>query len=559
MRKKQILVALIVLVMCLNLIGCSGGEKEAPVNIQENVVKKEETKGEKTNVKVLRIGTTKPADSFNITKEDGSFGKMNYNSFVAAAFLEKDENNELQPNIMQSWEIADDQESMIAKFATDKDVKWHDGKDLTIDDITFTFEYIKNVKKSGYVRSLKSIEKIDATTAKLIFEGPSAYSFLNSIAKFVTVYPKHIWEGIEDFKAYEGKDACIGCGPYKLVDIDEDAQVVTYESVGEYFKGEITVDKVIVKTYDNHDALVMSLKSGEIDAMYDYSNSLDSSMQPSVTGVENLDPGMSTNPGNFQMVFGFNKKPTDDLNFRKAVSNALNYELLATTIGGTDGEVAGKGIISPVNLGFNETLEINKQDIELANKILDEAGYTDVDGDGIREDKDGNKLSVLITPQYNETRKSLYLRICEIVIENLKEVGIQVVLDDESVRNKDYATEFRKSGEYEIYIGYTSPGVASFDSAFMYMVPNENNPWGTCNIEQFVDTYSILKLSKDSEDYIKNIRLEQEIAAENVVGIALAWDKAYFPFRTDKIKGWINVPGYGAIHANTWYTLYEEK
>lgn len=554
MKQKKSLIVLLVLIMAFSIVGCA--KKEG----QEDVQSKEEVKESNTdnkNVEVLKIGTTSPADTFSIAKEGGSFGKMNYNSFVAAAFVEKDQDNNLVGNIMESWEISDDQESMIAKFATDKDVKWHDGEDLTIDDIIFTFNYIKDVKKSGYVRALESIEKIDETTAKLIFEGPSAYSFLNSIAKFVTVYPEHIWSGIEDYKEYEGEDASIGCGPYKLVDIDEDAQVVTYESVDEYFKGDITVDKVLVKTYDNHDSLVMALKNGEIDAMYDYSNTLDSSMQPSITGVDDLDPGMSTNPGNFQLVFGFNKKPTDDLEFRQAVSKALNYELLATTIGGVDGEVAGVGIVSPVNVGFNDKLGKNERDIEKAKEILDNAGYIDVDGDGIREDKDGNKLSVLITPQPNETRKALYLRICEIVMEDLKNVGIDVVLDEESVRNKDYATEFRKSGQYELYVGYTSPGVASFDSAFMYMVPNENNPWGTCNIEEFVKTYDNLMLSKNTNDYEENLMTLQEIASENVVAIALAWDKAYFPFKTDRIKGWTNVPGYGAIHSNTWYTLYE--
>ena len=90
----------------------------------------------------------------------------------------------------------------------------------------------------------------------------------------------------------------IGCGPYKVTDIDQDAQVVTYEKVADTYLGrEIMVDKVQVRSYDSHDSLVMALKNGEIDAMYDYSNSLDSSMQPSITGVEGLDAGMSTNTG----------------------------------------------------------------------------------------------------------------------------------------------------------------------------------------------------------------------------------------------------------------------
>ena len=45
------------------------------------------------------------------------------------------------------------------------------------------------------------------------------------------------------------------------------------------------------------------------------------------------------------------------------------------------------------------------------------------------------------------------------------------------------------------------------------------------------------------------------IADEQVVGLALCWDKAYFPYRTDQYEGWNNYPGWGAINNSTWYTL----
>ena len=48
----------------------------------------------------------------------------------------------------------------------------------------------------------------------------------------------------------------------------------------------------------------------------------------------------------------------------------------------------------------------------------------------------------------------------------------------------------------------------------------------------------------------------QAVNAEQVVGIALCWDKAYFPYRTDKYEGWVNFPGFGVINNQTWYTLH---
>ena len=571
MKQRKGMTLLLCAVLAAGMAGCTGtsGIPDAPDSEGPSSSRAEETTqtelielttesvAEESGkyVEVLRIGTTKPADSFNIMSEDGSYGKMNYNSFSSAPFLELDSKGEMQPHIMTSWDIAEDQMTIEATFATDEGVTWHDGRPLTIDDVIFTFDYMLNVKKSSYVRSLSQVEKVDDKTLKLTFDTPAAFSTLNKIARFCYVYPKHIWEGVENYQEYTGEDAVVGCGPYKLSEIDPEAQMVTYEAVDHYFKGELTVKKVVVRSYDGHDALVMALRNGEIDAMYDYSNSLDSSMKPSITGIDGVEEGMSVNPGNFQMVFGFNAVPTDDLPFRQAVAKALNYQLLATAIGGEDGEIAGIGIVSPAAKGHDSSLPKNEQDIEGANSILDEAGYLDVDDDGLRELPSGEKMSVLITPQFNQTRSALYLRICEITIENLKEIGVEVVLDEESVRNSDYATEFRRSGEYEIYIGYTSPGVAQFDAAFMYMVPNPNNPWGTCDDPDFISSYEKMMNAVSYDDYFAQSKETQRLAAEKVVGIALCWDKAYFPYRTDKYTGWNNHPGWGVINAETWYNL----
>ena len=107
--------------------------------------------------------------------------------------------------------------------------------------------------------------------------------------------------------------------------------------------------KLTVRTYDSHDAGDGPAQR-EVDAMYDYSNSLNATMVDSITGVEGLDPGMSDNPGNYQLVFGFNEQPTDDLIFRKAVRAALDYELAPRHHReGRSGQIPHAGIVAPPN------------------------------------------------------------------------------------------------------------------------------------------------------------------------------------------------------------------
>ena len=122
------------------------------------------------------------------------------------------------------------------------------------------------------------------------------------------MYPKHIWEGIEDPSGYTGEDAVIGCGPYRFVSLDEDAQTSYYEAVSDTYLGrEVTVKKVSLRSFDSNDALVMALRNGEIDAMYSYASPIPATMASSITGVEHVDPGMSDNTGSYMIMFGFRK------------------------------------------------------------------------------------------------------------------------------------------------------------------------------------------------------------------------------------------------------------
>ena len=87
----------------------------------------------------------------------------------------------------------------------------------------------------------------------------------------------------------------------------------------------------------------MALRNGEIDACIAMPVPSPATMASSITGVEHVEPGMSDNTGSYMIMFGFRKGPTDDLNFRKAVTLSLDYELLAAAIGGEDAQVPGWG------------------------------------------------------------------------------------------------------------------------------------------------------------------------------------------------------------------------
>ena len=320
--------------------------------------------------------------------------------------------------------------------------------------------------------------------------------------------------------------------------------------------GDLTVKKVSVRSFDSVDGLVMALRNGEIDAMYSYGSPVPATMAASISGLDDVDPGMSDNTGNYMIMFGFRQSPTDELAIRKAVTLSLDYELLATAIGGEDAQVPGTGVIPPPNLGYDETLPTLTQDIEEAKAVLDEAGYVDVDGDGYREMPDGEALDLLISPQNSSTRKEIYLRVAEVMVQNLDAIGVRSHVDEQSANNEEYEDAMCKDGTYQIFILYCTPGMASQTSCYYYFIDNTiDGNWGTCDLPEFVDAYLNRLNAPDEETYVEGTKLLQKINSEQYIAEALCWDKAYFPYRTDKYEGWTNYPGWGVINNTTWYTL----
>jgi peptide/nickel transport system substrate-binding protein len=532
---KRIIVLFLVLVCVLGaLTGCGDKTKSDPD-------------------RVLRIGTTVANDTFNATTAGGAMGRLNYNAFTNAPFLITNEKGEVLPFFMRSWKSSADNKSMTFKIA--KGVLWHDGKPVTAEDVKFTFDFLAK-QGSIYTKKVVSCDIVDDETLTLTFTEPSGYAFLARMANYVHVLPKHIWEKVEDNKTYTGEDSAVGCGPYKFVNVDKDAQISYYEAVNDYFYGDVTVKKVSIHSFSNHDALLMAMKNNEIDAMFDYSNPLPATLAGSIIGVKNLDSGMSPNQGHNQLTFGFNKAPTNDVSFRKATAYALDWKLLSTVTAGEYGNIPGWGVVAPSNVGYDSSIPKLAQDKEKAKAILDKAGYLDKNGDGFREFPDGRQMDVLISPQFSAAKKPLFLRYAEIIANDLKAVGVKTHLDEQIISSQEYSSKFIKSGECELFIGYTTSGKAAYDTAYFYLIKGFSpGGWPTCEDPEFYAHYSKLMNAMSRQEYLDSIKAIQKKNADEVLGLALCWDTVFFPYRTDNFKGWINYPSWGVINNSTWFNV----
>ena len=506
------------------------------------------------HVDVLRIGTTYGSENYSIFSQADAFGRMNYNSFVAMTFWAFDENGELSPAgcFFRSWDISEDDRALTLHYDLEG-LNWHDGQPVTDDDVTFTFEFWRDQNYPLFLH-FESIELVESGTVRLSFDQPMAFSFMNQATMMYCMMPKHIWEGVETPAEYGADDAAVGCGPYRLVSKDADAQVSYYEAVEDFPRGELTVDRVELHSYDTQSSLIQAMLSGEIDVMYGYSASLDTTLLPLIEGSSDIDAGRSINTATYQITFGFNQYPTNDLAFRQAVRYALDYDILNDTITGGYGSPSSLGAVSPSCLGYVDSLGSNARDLDAAAKVLDEAGYLDVDGDGLRELPDGSRMNVKIALQ---SGSDLYKRIAEVIQINLADAGIRVSVDEQTVSNSDYTATLRRDGSYEIYLGMTTVGIAFWTGIASYIadvVITSGQHFGTYADADYMAAYTAMTEATDYEEYIEAFRVIQQLNAEDAPAVALANMITFYPYRTDRITGWTNYPAWGVINPSTWYT-----
>ena len=242
------------------------------------------------------------------------------------------------------------------------------------------------------------------------------------------VLPKHVWEKYDAkaIKTYDGVSD-VGSGPFVL-DETKRGQFWSLKANPSYWGGAPAVDEVIFRVFNNPDAMVAALKKGEIDAAHDIPNN-------SVEDLRNT-PGIVVvvgEQGGFDEI-GINggdglKKPHPallDPNVRLAVAHAIDKQTLVDRV------LVGLGrpatTISPsASPAWIPEIPADEQiafDLDEANRLLDEGGYKDTDGDGIREMPGGGEpldFTYLVNTESQSAGP-----VADFMTGWLKEIGIAV-------------------------------------------------------------------------------------------------------------------------------------
>ncbi len=172
---------------------------------------------------ILRVGWASEPDTMNpLTTYSTEANEII--SLVYDKLLVYDLDLKTQPGLAKEYNYSEDGKTLTFKLRNN--VKWHDGKPLTADDVVYTYQLIKDSELSEYAQYLlqmTSIEAPDPATVTLTFDIPQAYNPGLSIP----ILPKHIWEtmSVEDIEKFNNEKP-IGSGPFKLVEWQSGSNIV---------------------------------------------------------------------------------------------------------------------------------------------------------------------------------------------------------------------------------------------------------------------------------------------------------------------------------------------
>jgi peptide/nickel transport system substrate-binding protein len=302
------------------------------------------------------------------------------------------------PNgLADSWEIAADGKTYT--FHLNKDAKWHDGVDITSDDVQFSFDALANPEigsaySSSFLDAVESWRAIDEDTFEVVAKEP-LFTFLYDLVTWII--PKHIWENVPvaDWRTdggATGQDPArvVGSGPFTFREWRQ-GESVTLDRNDAYFGHVPYLDSYTLTVWPDQTAVVNALIAGEVDAAI-----LEPADVETIEASEGL--GVISYPTADFIFYMTNLDPAQspyfqDRRVRQALLYGLDREAMASEILLGHAEVAqGTQPVLSYAYAPNQMTTSYGFDPEHAQSLLAEAGWTDGDGDGIVE-KDGQPLA----------------------------------------------------------------------------------------------------------------------------------------------------------------------
>lgn len=493
----------------------------------------------------LRMAITRDEGSLNPYTYQTGYPGWNLMTLVYEPLFNSDVNNIPQPWMVRRYTVSPDGRTWT--FTLHPNIRWHDGRSLTADDVRFTYEYVRRNTHSRWtpqVRSIESIEVSGPSTLTIRLTAASSGFGAQPLAD-LPILPRHIWENVAEPRRFND---VIGSGPYRMAEM-RDGQFYRLVANDAYFAGRPKVRELVLPIVRDATVTFTALKAGEIDTTV-------RPVSPELVAEFEKAGGLKLARGSGYastiLQFNLEHPQLKDVRLRQAIANAINTRLMVRLLLLGYGVVGSPGYIHPDSPFYNPgvTFEANKSK---AVQLLNEAGYIDRDRDGIRDAPDGTSLRfTLLTLAGNPIR----VRGADLIRTWLRDVGIDtrvVAQEDASIISQVWPDfDVCKGRRFDMAVfGWSAPVMNRTTN--LRDLFHSDCRLGTINIGGYknpaLDQLGMeLAVAVDPAKQKTLLFEMQKIIAADLPVHVLFYQDGVYAYRTDKHGAWVYQKGQGIVN-----------
>jgi peptide/nickel transport system substrate-binding protein len=419
-------------------------------------------------------------------------------------------------------------------------IRWHDGRPFSAEDVRFTFTYYRDGPQNRHshhvseVPHIKDVVATDPRTVRFVCAYPCPTLRRITLAD-LPILPRHVWEGIPDPRAFSGLP--VGTGPYRLVEY-RTGHGLRFVANPAYFRGRPRVAELVVPVIPEPATTFGALRRGEVHAAArpvppELLQAIGNSSVVRVVRTRSLTLA--------ELRLNFERWPLDDPAVRRALSLAIDRESLVRIVLLGRGRPGTRGYPHPDSPWTNPALRTPYRP-GAARGLLEERGFLDRDGDGVRESPDRRPLRFVVKVPSNEP---VLVRAAELVGQQLQRVGIRAAV--QALDPGAVAALFR-TRDFDLVLDIATPHAVADPDQFV-MSHRSGYLWRKGLPYPEMDTLVDAWMAARTVEGRKRVLFQmQELFNRQPTSIALWYPDEFWAFRRDAYDGWAASPGYGIFH-----------
>lgn len=503
-------------------------------------------KGELKYGEEMYIESYDPITSKNID----NYASFRLSHLIYEQLVYVDNQGNVLPLLAEKWSII--KNGYKIKFFIRNNIKWHDGKFFSLDDVIFTFNSFKDKQESiapHLTALLKNLDTIYISEGRsIVFEFNNFEPDLMRIFSNIPILPKHIFSNskIEESILFQNP---IGTGPFKFEFRSNDRTRVRLVAFESYYD-KINISRITAFTNVDPELSVLTLLTKSIDLK----------VQIRAKDIARLETEGSFEINAFNSLkiylfsFNFNNPLLKNINIRKAMVYGFNRLETFNNI------YLGKGVLlsgpfSPGSWGYNPNVKVIPFDTIKANDQLQLANCLDTDGDGIRElNKKRLQFELLIPVGKQDAGDDFTIQVADIFKSQMKRIGIEIIIRREEWRK--FLSLLRKK---EFDIAYHSIVFDEKSDISPYFFSKGNSNFSNY-VNQEVDKLFELFFNSNDPEQLRTIYYRLHYILANDLPAIFLWTPEQFTaYIRHKIRGDIYFDPFKFFTPKTREWIIDEK